>query len=236
MKHSILFLFVFSISHLNAQSVILLEQDSVSQIIENADLSDNFIDFALDLYFKNNTEDSISVNWRREFGENCPTEWDVITIDQIISYIPQIDESQIPIPLSPTDSNFIVREIFLPRTVPGCCDIRMIFSLEGSPANPIDTGYYHIEINSDGCFATSIFEENIDQFNIYPNPVSDVLNMESSHLVESIEIIDLTGRTHFQKAFPDLYRIDVSSLQSGLYYCKIKGHSGKLWIEKIIKE
>jgi len=141
---SLLFL-LFFVTNLLAQSVILLEEDSVFQIHENVDLSDNFIQFQLDLFYKNNTNENISVNWRREFGDNCPLQWDVFTSDQIISYIPQVNESMQPIPMTSVDSHFIVREIFTPRMVEGCCDIKMIFSLDGAPETPIDTGYYHIE-------------------------------------------------------------------------------------------
>ena len=229
MKFSFLLFLLFFVAKLPAQSIILLEEDSVSQVLENVDLSDNFTQFQLDLFYKNNTNENISVNWRREFGENCPLEWDVFTSDQIISYIPQVNESMQPIPMTPVDSHFIVREIFYPRMVNGCCDIIMIFSLDGTPETPIDTGYYHIEINDTGCMATSIQELDLGQFKIYPNPVSDIFNMENSHLIESFEILDLTG-----KIYPPT--IDVSLFPPGFYFCKIKTTSNQTIIQKFVKQ
>ena len=236
MKLPILFFFLFFFIQLTAQSVILLEQDSVSQVHENVDLSDNFIQFPISLYYKNNTNENISVNWRREFGDNCPLEWDVFTADQLISYVPQVNESEVAIPMTPTDSNFVVRQLFYPRMVAGCCDIKMIFSLDGAPDNPIDTGYYHIGINATGCLVSSIDEEDFGKFNIYPNPTSKVLNIENGYLIESIEIIDLIGKIYQKNTNFNSNQIDVSFLNSGIYFCEIKTKLGKTLIQKFVKQ
>ena len=236
MKSLLPFFFLIFIIPINAQSVILLEQDSVSEVHENVDISDLSIDFPLDLYFKNNTNDTISVNWRREFGDNCPAEWEVFTSDQIISYVPDVDESQAAILLTPADSHFIVREIFRPRNVVGCCDIKMIFSLDGDPGNPIDTGYYHIEINSNQCSVTAVLDKEIKRIKVYPNPTSDFLFIENEYLIESMEIIDLMGKIYWKEVQFDLNQIDLSSLPVGIYYLKIRKKEGREMIEKIVKQ
>ena len=236
MKFPILIFNLLFYGQLSAQSVILLEQNSVSLINESVNILDNSLDFPLDLHFKNNTNENISVNWRRELGANCPLEWDIITSDQFISYTPDVHESQISLPMTPTDSNFIVRQIFLPRTVAGCCDVKMIFSLDGNPDNPIDTGYYHIEINTLECLTTSIDERDLERFTIFPNPVTTNLNFENSHLIESIDIIDSIGKIYRKNFYSNLHEIDVSFLDSGIYFCKIKNKSGKTLIQKFVKQ
>ena len=237
MKHftSLLFLLVFNILFLNAQDIILLEQDSVSLINTGVDISDVSENFALDLYFKNNTNESILVNWRREIGEDCPLGWDIFVADQFNTWIPEINESITPIPLTPNDSHFIVRQVFLPQTIAGCCDVKMIFSLEDEPNTPIDTGYYHIEINSGNCIITTVLEEEKERFDIYPNPTSNFLNIKNSQAIELIEIIDLSGKSYQYKVNTNLYQLDISSFHSGVYFCKIKNKSGEFVIKKIIK-
>ena len=117
------------IAKLNAQEVILFEQDSVSQINIGVDILNMSEDFPLDLFYKNNTSDTIKVNWRREFGANCPLEWDIVVADQNLTFTPEINESLASIPMNPSDSNFIIRQLVYPRSIAGCCDIKIILSL-----------------------------------------------------------------------------------------------------------
>ncbi len=206
---------------IQAQSVILLEEEYVSGIYENLDISDNFNDISLDLYFKNNTDNDINVNWKREFSDECPLEWDVLTADQILTYTPPVNESQMPIPLSPTDSHIIVRQIFWPNTIPGCCDIMMTFSLDGAPENPIDTGYYHIEINAEACASTSVPEASEASIDIYPNPADDLLHITQTESIQSIKIFDTKGMECLEfKEIVDS-SLDISKLSPGLYHCSI---------------
>lgn len=235
MRSYLTIFFLVLVIHSNAQNIILLEQDTVSQVNENVDISDDFITFALDLFFKNNTNDSISINWKRELDENCPLEWHIVTADQLITYVPWINESQIPIPMTPIDSHFIVSHVFYPRTVAGCCDIKLLFFLEGDDTNPIDTGYYHIEINADDCNITATHEAESGQFNIYPNPTSTILNIDNKHLIASIEILDIKGKLYHQGTQPLSSQIDLSSFPTGMYYLKIKSNTGELWIKKVVK-
>lgn len=235
MKFSTVFVLLFFLTTLNSQETIVLEEDSISQTHNNVDLS-NLEHFVLWLYYKNNTNDSIFVNWRREFGDNCPIEWEAATLDQNQGHFINVNESPYPITMAPYDSSFFLGQDILPKTIGGCCDIKLIFSLEGSPNNPIDTGYYHLEINSSGCIETSIIEENIKNVNIYPNPSSNVLRIENNSLLESLELIDLTGKIYYKSSILVSSEIDISHFQSGLYICKTKSKMGDFLITKIIKQ
>jgi len=83
--------------------------------------------------------------------------------------------------------------------------------------------------NDTGCMATSIQEADLGKFKIYPNPVSDILNIENSHLIESFEIIDLTRKIYSPT-------IDVSLFSPGFYFCKIKTKSNQTFIQKFVKQ
>jgi hypothetical protein len=68
---------------------------------------------------------------------------------------------------------------------------------------------------------TSIAE--IGLVNMYPNPAKNTLNIELNNLDEcTLSIIDIAGRTQLQTDLSSLQNsIDISSLQSGMYFVKI---------------
>ena len=71
-------------------------------------------------------------------------------------------------------------------------------------------------------------------FKVYPNPVKNLLNIQSKELPTKIDIFDTNGRL-LQSAPINNNQADVSSLSSGTYFIKIysKEHSG---VVKITKE
>lgn len=70
---------------------------------------------------------------------------------------------------------------------------------------------------------------------IYPNPVSDQLNIKFSDNQElaSLEIYSITGNRVFSSKKND---VDVSSLSKGIYLVKIKLANGKVETHKLIKK
>lgn len=74
------------------------------------------------------------------------------------------------------------------------------------------------------------------QFKIYPNPATDVLNIESNSVdVSKIEILSLTGKTVFsQKAYNEK-SIDVSGLTKGIYILQISSDSEQFSSKIVIK-
>ena len=69
---------------------------------------------------------------------------------------------------------------------------------------------------------------------IYPNPVGDVLYIQSSTAVEQLIIYDISGRMLKQIPNPS-QEINVSSLAKGIYLVKVKTEEGEV-IRKIVKE
>lgn len=63
-------------------------------------------------------------------------------------------------------------------------------------------------------------------FNLYPNPVSSFLNINSKILIHSFEILTLTGQRLFlEDVFNKQLTFDISSLPSGTYFIKLKTDS-----------
>ncbi|RRO25633.1 choice-of-anchor L domain-containing protein [Flavobacteriaceae bacterium 14752] len=77
-------------------------------------------------------------------------------------------------------------------------------------------------------------EFSVDTFKIYPNPVSDILTIETlnSTQIDQIEIIDIQGK--ILKTTNQL-EIDVQSLSTGLYFAKISRQNSYI-IKRFIKK
>ena len=82
---------------------------------------------------------------------------------------------------------------------------------------------------------TSLTEQDIT-FNIYPNPVNDKLNIVTEAEVEEVVVYDIDGRHQVTKS-PSLQgdlTIDVSELNSGIYFVEIKTNEGNI-VKRIVK-
>ena len=83
--------------------------------------------------------------------------------------------------------------------------------------------------------ATSITEENIT-FDIYPNPVNDILYIETQTL--TVEIYDVYGRIQkLRNSETQKLRnsIDVSNLKSGVYFVKVSTENGEA-VQRFVKK
>ncbi len=71
-----------------------------------------------------------------------------------------------------------------------------------------------------------ISENTVDTFSVYPNPVSDFLNIKAKTNVEQVVIYDALGKAVLS-VNPEVIspKIDMSSLTSGMYFVKVS--SGK---------
>ena len=76
--------------------------------------------------------------------------------------------------------------------------------------------------------AIEIFENN---FNIYPNPVNDKLYIETEAEIEEVVVYDVYGKTqNLRISESQNFRnsVDVSNLNSGIYFVKIKTENGEV--------
>ena len=84
------------------------------------------------------------------------------------------------------------------------------------------------------CNTTSINSEDLANFNIFPNPVSDVLNIKSDKEIIKVEISDILGKIILSEINPK-NSINVKRLQKGIYSIKITFKDENSTIQKIIK-
>ncbi len=93
-------------------------------------------------------------------------------------------------------------------------------------------GNYSINIGS------TLANNNFDfkSLKVYPNPVTNILNIENGEIITKIEILNMLGQILISKNFNDLKtEIDFSSLQTGNYFAKIYSNDSEQ-VLKIVKE
>jgi hypothetical protein len=87
---------------------------------------------------------------------------------------------------------------------------------------------------ANGCTTTGIHEQNINDLQIYPNPVTDILYMSPSMQNATATISDISGRVVVVVSNLD-NQVNVSSLQSGVYVLHIQNDERNS-ICKFVKE
>jgi choice-of-anchor B domain-containing protein len=94
----------------------------------------------------------------------------------------------------------------------------------------IDRGMFLLRLDS----TLTTPEVAVTQFTISPNPAKSEVNVTSETIVEKLEIVDMLGKTIVSKnsIFDTNFTIDVSSLQSGMYFIKFNNST----VQKILIE
>ena len=79
-----------------------------------------------------------------------------------------------------------------------------------------------------------IEEETMNTVSIYPNPATTVLNVEAVGY-NTIEIVNLLGQTVYAANATSNMQINVSNLNSGVYFVRLNGANGTT-TQKFIKK
>lgn len=100
------------------------------------------------------------------------------------------------------------------------------------------------ELSTD-CFSVSmenVIKRTTSEVSIYPNPVGDFINLQikdNNILKPELKIFDITGnliKRDYLKPFADEYSLDISSLNSGMYFIKIVSSEQVISAKKFIKK
>lgn len=75
--------------------------------------------------------------------------------------------------------------------------------------------------------------DEIEKVNIYPNPASQYLHIQSNETISDVEIFDLTGKIILKS--PSKNEIDISTLANGFYQIKIETEEGEITRKNFIK-
>ncbi len=83
---------------------------------------------------------------------------------------------------------------------------------------------------------TGIQTNKLLSLEVYPNPASDFINIFSSDIIHSIDIVDITGKTiHYSNINANTSNIDIKSLPQGAYFVKASTDKGMV-VRKIVKK
>ena len=93
-----------------------------------------------------------------------------------------------------------------------------------------------LKINNPPAWLEVLETENLQSFNIYPNPVEDNLNIQCATSIDQIKISDLQGRLiKTIQLNSENYNLDLANFEAGQYIISI--HSGnKIERKNFIKQ
>lgn len=77
-------------------------------------------------------------------------------------------------------------------------------------------------------------EFNAFQFEVYPNPSSDVINIRAKSPISKIKLHNVLGQVVTEKN--ETSSIDISDLSAGYYFLRAEDNSGNIGTKKIIKK
>ncbi len=86
--------------------------------------------------------------------------------------------------------------------------------------------------NNPPTLASNSFNTNL-KFNLYPNPVNSILNIDLASEIKSVEIYSLLGQKVHSSTEKQL---NISNLASGIYMLKVEDVSGAIATQKFVKE
>ena len=105
----------------------------------------------------------------------------------------------------------------------------------------LPAGTYYFVISAAGEYTVDIrlasdveddaaLEENSTTFNIYPNPVNDRLFVDAETEIEEVVVYDIFGRQQVTEtpSHQGNLSIDLSDLNSGIYFVKVKTENGEI--------
>lgn len=83
----------------------------------------------------------------------------------------------------------------------------------------------------------SIDEQELVGFNIYPNPASDIINLNAQENIESVTIYNMMSQevmNHISSEKMNSLELNISNLENGTYFLKIKS-GNRVGVRKLIK-
>ncbi len=112
-----------------------------------------------------------------------------------------------------------------------------LFSRSGRDLMVWDNYYFNITTpGTDGPIGTVVGIEEPDtqpaEWNVWPNPVSDVLHIPEGPEIRRVDVLDLSGRVQATSADGE---VNVSALPAGLYILRVVTAEGVM-VKKIIKQ
>ncbi|RED47139.1 putative secreted protein (Por secretion system target) [Winogradskyella eximia] len=86
---------------------------------------------------------------------------------------------------------------------------------------------------SDDCAALSVNDFNINSISLQPNPTTSMLNIEMTQSLKQASVYSMLGKEVLKS---ENKKLDVSSLENGVFLIKIEDENGNVSIKRFIKQ
>jgi len=116
--------------------------------------------------------------------------------------------------------------VFVPASESHTTNNMLIVSNEVSGTTTV----YELSSNS----SVSIKDNELNEFNLYPNPTSGVLNFEGNFDTKIIRVIDITGKLMMNET-GKVNSINLENLDNGVYFIQFIGENDQIVTKKVIK-
>jgi hypothetical protein len=84
--------------------------------------------------------------------------------------------------------------------------------------------------------STSVNTDHNITLDVYPNPVYDIVNIKADKVIESIDILTVSGRIVYSKAVnSEQIRVNTNNIQSGIYIIRIRTQNSTVTKKIIIR-
>ncbi len=212
MKKALLLLATLGFAQVQAQSLSIVEMDTVLEVNSMAVTDNNF-----HIVIENTTAASVDVFAVRAYSTaNCAFDSGYFCWDYC--YTTQVDSSIGSLPIAPgASSSAFSGHVFSPNTGVSCTDsVRYLFYVDKS-AN--DTVSAWVTISAGPTMGTVNLQ--VRSAKLYPNPARGEVFVETSKAV-SFEMYNALGmRVMSRNLIAGKNRIDVSALSNGVYLYKV---------------
>ena len=247
MKKSLL-LFLFGFFLFSASGQLSIELELLDEtVLENVDLGNEWLDLDFKIKVENTGTEDAELKWViQPSEENCVEAWDFYGCDNNICYIPGIFSNvnphntelpNIPSELAAGESYEFSFHLRANGTA-GCCDILFTFASIHDPDIILASLEIPISVNDPECSGlVDINDPLIESLEIYPNPVEDYLWLTVNNLVETIEVMDVSGKLRSRLNAIQINQFDLSGLSAGIYFLRLRGEQGiNLKTMRIVKK
>jgi hypothetical protein len=104
-------------------------------------------------------------------------------------------------------------------------------------------GSYSVQITENGCtqtsacievLVTSVNDETIGNFNVFPNPTTNIITINAHQIIKKIHVIDITGK--YVLNINNSNTADLSDIAPGLYNLALEFDNGGISYSKILKQ
>ena len=177
------------------------------------------------LEVRNLTNDSLNVIASRSPNQVSESNFMCVGLN---CYIPSVDvTSAFNIPANSSVDDFAGHVLSMPEE--SDVIINYCFSVENNPSDSVC-----VDVKYTSSSAVMNVDNHFIHFSsVYPNPVKDVLFIDSNTPTEFV-LYDMLGSQVFKERFTSSSNINVSSFEAGIYFYKLKVKGKETEVQKLI--